>query len=118
MSRRLRMLRATTETRNQNAPKAEYPATVDRPLVAEADVAATVAPARTDCPPLIIMGHWAPTVRRRRTATTSWIAPERRAQSPNTRRAVPMVEKTATIIPAVAARPRPMLMLPTWFVEP
>ncbi|MER7377950.1 hypothetical protein [Streptomyces lanatus] len=36
-----------TETRNQKAPEAEYPATVDRLLVAEADVAAMVAPART-----------------------------------------------------------------------
>lgn len=56
-SRRLRMLSAMTETRNQKAPKAEYPATMDRLLVAEADVAATVAPASTDCPPLMTMGH-------------------------------------------------------------
>jgi hypothetical protein len=33
-----------TETRNQKAPKAEYPATVDRPLAAEPDVKAMVAP--------------------------------------------------------------------------
>jgi Bacterial regulatory proteins, luxR family len=34
----------------------------------------------------MIMGHWAPTVRRRRIATVSWVAPESRAQMPNGRR--------------------------------
>src|SRR5882724_3572375 len=62
-ARRARRLRAMTEARNQKAPKAEYPARVDRPLVAEPDMAAKAAPARTDSPPLMIMGHWAPTVR-------------------------------------------------------
>ena len=94
------------ETRNQKAPKAEYPATVDRPLVAEPHIEAMATPARTDSPPLMIMGHWGPTVRRRRIAVTSWIAPERRAQMPSTRSAVPLVEKMTMIIPMVATRPR------------
>jgi hypothetical protein len=33
------------ETRNQKAPKTEYPASVDRPLAAELDMAAKVASA-------------------------------------------------------------------------
>jgi hypothetical protein len=39
-----------TETRNQKAPKAEYPATVDRPLAAEPDVKAMVAPPAAPSP--------------------------------------------------------------------
>ncbi|MFI1481217.1 hypothetical protein [Streptomyces sp. NPDC020747] len=37
---------------------------------------------------------------------------------PNTSRVVPTVEKAAMTIPAVAARPRAMLVVPTRSVEP
>ena len=37
----------------------------------EADIAAKATPASTERPPLMIIGHWAPTVWRRRSATTS-----------------------------------------------
>ena len=94
---------ATTAARNQKAPNAEYPATLDRPLDAEPDVAAKMMPARMDRPPLSIIGHWEPTVRRRRIASVSWIVPVTRAQIPNTISVALIVEKTAmTIAPAAA----------------
>ena len=66
-------------------------------------------PARMERPPLIIIGHWAPTVRRRRIASVSWIAPETRAQTPNTISVTLIVEKTAMAIAPAAATLRATL---------
>jgi len=73
---------------------------VDRPLVAEPDHGSKGGAgedgqsAADDHGPLGADGALTVGI-----AVTSWIAPERRAQMPNTRRAGPMVEKVAMIIP-------------------
>ena len=65
-------------------------------------------PASTEMPPLMIIGHWPP-ILRRVTPTISWTSPATIAQAPHTRRTAGMPDAQAMPTPTAASRLTAML---------